>query len=231
MFTFQTYDGSAPEIEKLVVSWAIFFFQRFSKYKDVASLPPLQQEILWRWADILHYVTPWASGLILDRIELILHSTVIVDRASLNTVPIIINGLSKIRLEPVTEEIGQQLEALAAKLFVFAAFSLSISTSHTALNEAWMQLFTNFLLQRYVTQLITSIVSTPMGEVANQLVPSSPLFAQRTMFFDRIMSHFKSHKRLATFRGELRDFHPIWNLNSRKPVYAPFPRLLTLLLG
>lgn len=223
MFTFQTYDGTLPEFEKVVVSWAMFYFQRLTKYKDVASLPPLQQEILWRWADILHYVTPWAAGIVLERVELVLHSTVVTDRASLNNVPIIINGLSKIRLEPVTEEIGWQLEALAAKLFVFAAFTLSITTSHTALNEAYMQLFTNFLSQRYVTHLITTIVSTPVGEVANQLVPSSPLYALRSQFFDTIVSLFKSHKRLSSFRSELRDFHPIYNVNPRKPVYVLSP--------
>lgn len=220
MFTFQTYDGTLHELEKLVVSWAIFYFQRLGKAKDVHQLSPLQQELLWRWSDILHYITPWAASAILDRIELVLHSTVITDRASLNNVPVVINGLSKIRLEPINEDIATKLEALAAKLFVFAAFSLSISTSHTALNEAWVQLFTNFLIQRHVTHLVTSIVSTPVGEVANQLVPSSLLYSLRVKFFDDIMDNFKSHKRLQTFRGDMRDYHPAYNVNPRRPVYV-----------
>lgn len=216
MFAFQAYDGTLPQIEPLLVSWALHHFQRLSTQRSLAQLPLVQQEVLLRWADILHYLTPWAAGAILERVELILHSTVIVDRNSLNNVPLIVNGISKIRLEPLTPAISGNLEALVTKLFAFAAFTFSISTSHAALTEAWLELITNFLIQKHVTHLITTVVPTAAGEVALQLVPSSPLYAPRQAFFNQLINDFKSHKRLQTLRGELRDYHPIFSL--KKPI-------------
>jgi hypothetical protein len=210
VFILQEYEGGLPQLESFLVSWAIHHFQRYSKAKDMDQLTPIAKEILFRWSDILHYLTPWAANSILTRLDAILHSTVIVDRASLNSVPVIITGLSKIRLEPLNPELSTHLEALVNKLFAFAAFTFSISNSYALLNSSWQNLISNFLIQKHVTHLTTKIVPTQHGDVAIQLTPNSPLYASRVAFFDQIIANFKSHKRLQSIRGELRDYHPVY---------------------
>ena len=216
MYSFQGYDGELPDLEKTLVAWAVSTFQRYSRAKDFEAIPLLSRAVLDRWADILHYLTPWAAGTILTRVEAILHSTVIVDRNSLYSVPAMVYGLSKIRLEPLTPDLAYSLEALVTKLFAFAAFTFSISASHSVLAIAWQELLSNYLIQKHVTHLVKSIVPTQHGDVAIQLTPQSPLNAARVAFFDNIIALFKSHKRLHPIRGELREYHPAFN--PKKPV-------------